>query len=639
MSFILALCTIVASAQVKILGKIEPNGSTDTYPTHTDSLGRGGLMAVGTWQERNSIPRPRRKAGMLVRVKSATVDSTYTIGGNLTNADWTVFAAGGGAPKVGSGIKVVNDTLKLGGVVTEDLIIGNPETDLNGLGSITMKHGLFAGSYDVLQSFSFNGLATGYGALNSGKVSVDPFTGRGSFGIDYGSSQGNMIEMYKEEYDNNGTLSPAVRMSITANDSKNGARYLRLGDGQRMNQFGTYAASERFAGNHGLAEVRTDVTNDATTGAARVTLIASEESGGDENLRNKVDVIYKGYGIATDMGGEVNIQAAGLVATGGERKLQKININPQSSGMVITDDWTSKGLTYAGNYGANFTDRSLVDKKYVDSVAASSGGSDPTKANVDGSNATGTWSINTTGNATKWGDLTAGDLFDNQTSGALTGLIGRGGSGTALSWSSEVIKTWLSLPNNTVTSLAGKASLAGGNTFDGSQRINTGGVIVGGDEFGRVTLIDNSNDKDVSLGFDYGVVTGGYGLGFRGAGAGLAVLLNNLSENREYEFPNASGTFALTSDIPKMFTYSTVVPEGGATTYTVPHGLGYTPTMVIVTANTVDAASGFTTTQTNIKPWAYISGANVIISYADTLGQSTGPGEEGNTLSWTIMVK
>jgi len=88
----------MVNAQVKVLGKIEPNGSTDTYPTHTDTLGRGGLMAVGTWQERNAIPRPRRKAGMLVRVKSATVDSTYTIGGNLTNADWIPFVVGGGIP-------------------------------------------------------------------------------------------------------------------------------------------------------------------------------------------------------------------------------------------------------------------------------------------------------------------------------------------------------------------------------------------------------------------------------------------------------------------------------------------------------------------------------------------------------------
>jgi|GEM_PF-4641463 len=101
-TFILALFTLALNAQVKVLGKIEPNGSTDTYPTHVDSLGKGGLMAVSSWQERNAIPLARRKAGMLVRVKSATVDSTYTIGGNLANADWRPFVLGGSGAVWGS---------------------------------------------------------------------------------------------------------------------------------------------------------------------------------------------------------------------------------------------------------------------------------------------------------------------------------------------------------------------------------------------------------------------------------------------------------------------------------------------------------------------------------------------------------
>ena len=81
------------NAQVKVLGKIEPNGPTDTYPTHVDSLGRGGFVAVKTWQERNSIPLQRRKAGMMVSVKSATVDSLYRLGIGLTNADWLPYVA------------------------------------------------------------------------------------------------------------------------------------------------------------------------------------------------------------------------------------------------------------------------------------------------------------------------------------------------------------------------------------------------------------------------------------------------------------------------------------------------------------------------------------------------------------------
>ncbi len=89
---ILVLAYQFTNAQVKVLGRIEPNGATDKYPTHVDSLGRGGLMAAASWQERNAIPTARRKAGMLVRVKSASVDSTYTLGVGLANADWAPYA-------------------------------------------------------------------------------------------------------------------------------------------------------------------------------------------------------------------------------------------------------------------------------------------------------------------------------------------------------------------------------------------------------------------------------------------------------------------------------------------------------------------------------------------------------------------
>jgi|GEM_PF-6537488 len=88
---ILVLAYQFTNAQVKVLGKIEPNGATDKYPTHVDSLGRGGLMTATSWQERNAIPTARRKAGMLVRVKSASVDSTYTLGVGLTDVDWVPY--------------------------------------------------------------------------------------------------------------------------------------------------------------------------------------------------------------------------------------------------------------------------------------------------------------------------------------------------------------------------------------------------------------------------------------------------------------------------------------------------------------------------------------------------------------------
>jgi len=124
------------NAQVKVLGKIEPNGSTDTYPTHVDSLGKGGLMAVGSLQERNAIPLARRKAGMLVRVKSATVDSTYTLNVGLTNSDWMTFSTGSGNSQWGS----------IGGVLANQVDLQN-ELDSKAVKAINITYAQLQASF------------------------------------------------------------------------------------------------------------------------------------------------------------------------------------------------------------------------------------------------------------------------------------------------------------------------------------------------------------------------------------------------------------------------------------------------------------------------------------------------------------
>jgi len=53
---------------------------------------------------------------------------------------------------------------------------------------------------------------------------------------------------------------------------------------------------------------------------------------------------------------------------------QQIAID-DSSGMYITDTKSSRGISYVSNYHTNYTNRSLVDKQYVDLAVASGGGS------------------------------------------------------------------------------------------------------------------------------------------------------------------------------------------------------------------------------------------------------------------------
>ena len=67
-------------AQISLTGNITTAGVA-VYPTHIDSLGKGGLMTLPDLTTRNAIPVKRRKQGMLVYIQAN--DSLY----KLTTAD------------------------------------------------------------------------------------------------------------------------------------------------------------------------------------------------------------------------------------------------------------------------------------------------------------------------------------------------------------------------------------------------------------------------------------------------------------------------------------------------------------------------------------------------------------------------
>ena len=74
------------NAQIKLIGNITTNGVAN-YPTHIDSLGKGGYMVMPTISGRDGIPTLRRKFGMLVFVQE--VDSLYKLNSrNLDNTGW-----------------------------------------------------------------------------------------------------------------------------------------------------------------------------------------------------------------------------------------------------------------------------------------------------------------------------------------------------------------------------------------------------------------------------------------------------------------------------------------------------------------------------------------------------------------------
>ena len=73
-------------AQIALTGNITTAGVA-VYPTHIDSLGRGGFMSLPDLTTRNNIPVKRRKQGMMVYVQAN--DSLYKLTTeDLSNTGW-----------------------------------------------------------------------------------------------------------------------------------------------------------------------------------------------------------------------------------------------------------------------------------------------------------------------------------------------------------------------------------------------------------------------------------------------------------------------------------------------------------------------------------------------------------------------
>ena len=82
----------LANAQIKLIGNITTNGIAE-YPTHIDSLSKGGYMSMPTIALRDAIPALRRKYGMLVFVQADGV--IYKLNAaTLANADWVALSFG-----------------------------------------------------------------------------------------------------------------------------------------------------------------------------------------------------------------------------------------------------------------------------------------------------------------------------------------------------------------------------------------------------------------------------------------------------------------------------------------------------------------------------------------------------------------
>lgn len=114
---VMALAGFSASAQVKVIGAVEPNDLSDKYPTHNEIYGKGGFRSVVDLAGRNGITPARRSVGMLVYVISE--EKLYQLKGGLVDANWTEIAFGAGSGG-GTGGVVAIEKGGTGAITAED---------------------------------------------------------------------------------------------------------------------------------------------------------------------------------------------------------------------------------------------------------------------------------------------------------------------------------------------------------------------------------------------------------------------------------------------------------------------------------------------------------------------------------------
>jgi len=147
-----------------------------------------------------------------------------------------------------------------------------------------------------------------------------------------------------------------------------------------------------------------------------------------QDLQSVLDIgstasITSAFSVTSVVGGnESKIVAAGAItgmawaATAGGVQM---NVQLSAAGMIVNDDINSKGLEYANNtYQANFTDNSLITKKWVDDQGFSTGGG--SIYTVDDTILTNR-TLTANGNFTKW--LSGDVIVNNSESGDYSFIV------------------------------------------------------------------------------------------------------------------------------------------------------------------------------------------------------------------------
>lgn len=128
------------------------------------------------------------------------------------------------------------------------------------------------------------------------------------------------------------------------------------------------------------------------------------------------------------------------VSTNDLNNSSNLSINPTES-LLTSTNASYRGLEYGGNYSANFSPRSLVDKEYVDNAATTNLSYTPSTTEGTVNSDTGTDATIPAGSTTNASLMLPGDKTSLDIAKAVNGLVKSDGSGSFSAASSSDFKT------------------------------------------------------------------------------------------------------------------------------------------------------------------------------------------------------
>jgi hypothetical protein len=156
---VLQLSHSLVNAQIGLAGNITTLGVAQ-YPTHIDSLGKGGFMVLPTLAMRNNIPTLRRKQGMLVYVQA--VDSLYKLNSASLDNTWLAIglSSSGDVARFLSYAKLSDSLFIRGNSIMDSNLyvkgIVQIDSTLNVSGATTLNDSLYVKGVSILAKIKYD---------------------------------------------------------------------------------------------------------------------------------------------------------------------------------------------------------------------------------------------------------------------------------------------------------------------------------------------------------------------------------------------------------------------------------------------------------------------------------------------------